>query len=946
MIEKKAGFKKPLLIYTVFFFTVGFFVFFWFLLYGKSVLSTGDGFAQCYPILLDFQRKIGDLIAGKGFSFWSWEIGLGGDTIGTLYFFLTDPLFYIAALFPPEQADIGCGLATYLHLYFAGIAMMVFLHIQNHCTYKLVIGGLGYTFSLWTLTAILQEFFLIPLILFPLMLAGIEKLDREGRPYLLIISVALSLITSAYFSYMSALMLAIYSVVSFFFLPGEKNVRRFCLRILRFAGCVIVAVCIAAPLMFPYLWAVLRTSKESSASVTLLPLPGNALQFFPALITGRQMFGNYSAISTGGVFAALIPAFVIDFRQKRNRLPVSMFALNMLFLFFPVVCSVFNGFSYPTGRWCYMLAFFYIWAGISVLDLEKFQRTDYRAQYKWGLGILFGLFSVSLVISGCFFNVLTVPSLSVAIINLAFVCCTGWILLSGKSGKKASHLARTERLLLLLTAVNIACVYLVHHYPLYGSTLDNYTDIGQSYRQYSDSTQRSIASLQKEDRSFYRSDQGNFITLNSYTTVFHFPANESIMYGVRSVTTYMSSLDADTADFYKAVCNNQNYIVRVIEFGNDNRSRLNYLTGVKYFTAKNDQGAAYASYGFAPWSTDGDIQILKSKFEPSLGYVYSRVISDSRFEEYSYLDREQILMQAAVVDDDYKGIAAEADAQQLQLHTEEVPCEFLPGNGLTIEDGTITVSSANATLTLKPSLIENSEVYVFFKNFTREPLTYEAKQEQTLGDDPTRLQRDRFALNNLSYQPYANFELAISAGNIQKRLLNSDGSNQATIGIVDYMSNLGYCETWDEDIVIRFPIAGTYHFDSIQVLAVSQQDFDEQARALEANRLQVTTLRDNYVKGTVDSDGGLLYLSIPDNGGWNVWIDGEKTEKIYRVDIGFIGVDVPAGAHTVELRYRPFGFHATLAMFAVGCVSFAGIVVFHRIKKKKTMFKSSEEGKV
>ena len=42
MIEKKASFKKPLLIYTVFFFTVGFFVFFWFLLYGKSVLSTTD----------------------------------------------------------------------------------------------------------------------------------------------------------------------------------------------------------------------------------------------------------------------------------------------------------------------------------------------------------------------------------------------------------------------------------------------------------------------------------------------------------------------------------------------------------------------------------------------------------------------------------------------------------------------------------------------------------------------------------------------------------------------------------------------------------------------------------------------------------------------------------------------------------------------------------------
>ncbi|MBQ8935970.1 MAG: YfhO family protein, partial [Oscillospiraceae bacterium] len=515
------------------------------------------------------------------------------------------------------------------------------------------------------------------------------------------------------------------------------------------------------------LWTLMQASTESATDVPLLPLVTSVLRFIPTLITDGQVFGNYSAVSAGGLFAALIPAFVIDVWRGKNRLPVLMWGICLVFLLFPVFCSVFNGFSYPSARWCYMLTFFYIWAGVAVLDGEQFSRADFRLQYKWGFSAVFGLFILCLVIGGYFFKTQSIGGVTSAVVNLGIMYYAAQLLFQDSAANEHGW-KKTQRRLLLLVILNLPCIYLIHFYPLNNGALNNYVDTDVSYQQYHTSTQRNIADIQREDTTFFRSDQGNFITLDGTITQFHWPANESVMYGTRTMTTYLSTLDSDVTDFYKAVCDNQNYMLRVIEYGNDNRSRLNYLTGVKYFTAKFDSVARYAGYGFAPWRTEDDVQILKNEYEPSLGYVYPEVIFNSRFGEYSYLDREQIMMQVAVVDDGYDGAAAETNPQSLQLDTEEISCEFQAGDGLIVENNTITVNKANAVLTLKPEPIENSEVYVLFDNFSRIPPSYEDKREQTLGEEPSKLQRDSFALGNLAYQSYGNFDIRVGANGINK----------------------------------------------------------------------------------------------------------------------------------------------------------------------------------
>lgn len=68
--------------------------------------------------------------------------------------------------------------------------------------------------------------------------------------------------------------------------------------------------------------------------------------------------------------------------------------------------------------------------------------------------------------------------------------------------------------------------------------------------------------------------------------------------------------------------------------------------------------------------------------------------------------------------------------------------------------------------------------------------------------------------------------------------------------------------------------------------------------------------KDSLVQGTATvAQDGVLMLAIPYENGWNVYVDGEKTE-LYKVNYGFIGVALEAGSHEITCQFRCPGFAA------------------------------------
>ena len=78
-------------------------------------------------------------------------------------------------------------------------------------------------------------------------------------------------------------------------------------------------------------------------------------------------------------------------------------------------------------------------------------------------------------------------------------------------------------------------------------------------------------------------------------------------------------------------------------------------------------------------------------------------------------------------------------------------------------------------------------------------------------------------------------------------------------------------------------------------------------------------------------ENGLLYTSIPYDGGWNLYIDGERTEIIAIADF-LCAAKIGAGEHTILFKYSPPGFYIGIAISLLDIFSVAAIEIH---KKKK-----------
>lgn len=110
------------------------------------------------------------------------------------------------------------------------------------------------------------------------------------------------------------------------------------------------------------------------------------------------------------------------------------------------------------------------------------------------------------------------------------------------------------------------------------------------------------------------------------------------------------------------------------------------------------------------------------------------------------------------------------------------------------------------------------------------------------------------------------------------------------------------------------------------------------ARQRQEELLEVDQWTENHITGTLSvEEDKLLVLSIPNVDGWTVWVDGEPAE-IQTADIGFMGVFVEAGDHTIELRYRPQTLipGVIVSLCAVGLYVALILVSRHRQARSET----------
>lgn len=216
--------------YTVIFVVMALIIFFPFYHNGKTLIWDPDGWMQHYKALVYYGRWLRLIVRtvlsshGLEVPLYSFSLGYGGDILTTLHYYgIGDPLNLLSVFVPGRYTHYLYDFLIVLRLYLAGISFAHFcIYMKKEKSIAILAGTFVFIFCGFALIQIRHPFFLNPLIHFPWLLLGVERIFKEKKPLVFIMGVFVSVISNFYFFYMLVILTVLYVAVRLFTLYGAK----------------------------------------------------------------------------------------------------------------------------------------------------------------------------------------------------------------------------------------------------------------------------------------------------------------------------------------------------------------------------------------------------------------------------------------------------------------------------------------------------------------------------------------------------------------------------------------------------------------------------------------------------------------------------------------------------------------------------------------------------
>ena len=363
-------------------------------------LGTGvydfDFISQQIPFIIETKRML-----ASGTPWWSWNTFTGDNFIGAYSFYtLTSPFVWIICLFPLKMILWGILFALYLKEICTALAAYAYLRFMGFDKQLSTLGGLLYAFSSFFICNLFYFHFAEPVMMFPLLLLGVENFVRGGRMRgtWLALAVFGTVFINFYFAFASLLIALAYGLL-----------RAHSLRTLSFALLgkavlfVLLGVALAATMLLPTLAEMLNTPRMDekpdilvgyeSIHSTLSLLAGKGLAILmpevaetrPTAFFSKGFWSTHAFISVFSFLPCIIYVF-----KRRDWLMILIVTLTIAF--FSPLNGIFTLFTNPQyTRWLYAFTFFEIMAALYVLK-NGWLKLKWAAIYS--AGIVFFLVAV------------------------------------------------------------------------------------------------------------------------------------------------------------------------------------------------------------------------------------------------------------------------------------------------------------------------------------------------------------------------------------------------------------------------------------------------------------------------------------------------------------------------------------------------------------------------
>ena len=836
--------------------------------FGKYSMLYSDMYHQYYPFFVAFRKAI---LSGDGLLY-TWSQGLGMDYLGLISYYLASPLNLLSILVPEGLLLEFFSLLMPVKLGLAGLFFSVFLKkIFDKDDMSIAVFGGWYGLCAWALGYQWNIMWLDTFALLPLVALGTVSLLKEKK----FVLYTLTLFLAIYANYYIGFFVCIFVFLLFFIYQICRwgGWKKFFLDLCRIALFSALAIGMTAILELPTLAALQTTQSSVNKFPTTFRLNIASKHTIMGLLDAmRQVAGNM-----GG---AIEPTF----KEGLPNVYCGIGSIVLMFLYLMAgevklrdkVCAVF------------LLVFFnvsfiirqldYIWHGFHFTNMIPYRFSFlysfvvlYMAYRAWLLRKSFNIWQI--LASGCLTaailccsNTLTdrvdweigEATLEVPvylIYNGIFLAVYLMVFLYGQIRRKLPENATPKELKKARTALNrrrsnaraaaltVLCLELVGTLTCFGLY---FTGTGVSnYPKGTEYAESMIRYMheREEDNPFFRAETTHSQTLN-----------DGALNGYYGVSAFTSSANVKTTEFMKALGYGAKNTYNRYLF-EESSPVANLFLGLKYMIERD--GKDKSSTYFTEVHHYGKVHLLENNAYLPLGFLAESELAAVDFSASDGAFQFQNELFSAATG------------------TEEDVWHHLRGDCLTITPKGVTITDSNSTGYCKYTDTESHSNVTF---------SYAAE-------------RDGFMCIQLNLPKRNDYYISINGIELQKE----------TISLPQMMA-VGDVRVGDIiDIRIECD-SGESSTMTLNAAILDEAVFLEGYRTLAASQLQLTRFENTRVEGIIQCNrDGLLYTSIPQNGNWKVYVDGQEAE-IKLVGDCMIAVEVSSGDHMVSCRYHNTAF--------------------------------------
>lgn len=845
--------------------------------FGDRQMLVVDLWHQYYPFFQVVREK---LINGGSFLY-SWETGMGTNFLGLIAYYAMSPLNWLAVFFDEENTRDAMTYFLIAKIGFSGAFYSLFLrYTYRHKDLSVVVFSTMFALCSYMLGYYWNVMWFDTVAVFPLVMTGVVALCREGKWKLYTVSLALSLIFNYYIGYMVCIF-TVFMFAAAFIIEG-RGVKDFFVKLWLIVRSSVLGIGLGAFILIPA-YKALQMAYQSTLIVTFKPF--DWMDKWTDMLAGLMSYREPSTVdglpnlACGMLAVVLFGVFVFSGGIKLKEKIMSLFVLILITLslnhhYLEYVWHGFHRTNQLPHRNAFIFSFVLVALAYRAYDvmLARGIRLTQLIMLLGGPALVFGMRYLSDTRDGGAFSFDDKTVKSSLFIAVAYVM----IFAAVKFLPIRSSVTRR-------TILNIALAVTVFSELVKNAGIGAATVGTSAYNSYpvNNAGAQSALSLmreQEDDPLFYRTEMTSNYTLN-----------DGALYGYNGVSQFSSTANVSMTKFIKrlgmyAAENGNRYYYR------NSPPTVNELLGIQYVISKSGTMNSNAAF-FEQTEAGNNGYLYRSKYPLSIGFMMDSAILgmsdenvDNPFEYQNILFR----LASGVSDSIF-------EAQPVMMATYDNIEVTKKGFGK--YEYKLTDKNKDAKCKYEFEGLADGVLYGYARNGAFDKIVGRSDDSPVDSGAETKSYPIVFPLGNGQEGSVLSFNFTINAATDEKP------SGRGSYNVMAY--------------ALKIPA------------------FEKCYDALADEQLEITEFSDTEIKGEIDvKERGVLYLSIPYEKGWTIYVDGEKTRSMAVLD-AMLGTEISSGHHEIVLKYSPDGFRTGLLISGGSVILLIVLVLCDRRSRKK-----------